>query len=205
MNYNDELRILKKTKNESKIRFYVFSLLLAAFDIFIIPNSSIPIVIIVLINAYYFFYILNFANKWIKTNSKIKETEKKIEQEKRERSRKFGGTFDDIFGSFRDDKYRKIFEDLWEQIHEQQSQRQHQQQNTNTILTSQKLDNAYKLLKVSKTDTVEKIKKVYRELAIKWHPDKWSTDTLENQKVAERNFKKLQSAYDLIKKDKNIC
>ena len=76
--------------------------------------------------------------------------------------------------------------------------------NQNILKNTQKLDNAYKLLKLSKIDNNETIKKTHRKLAIKWHPDKWVTSTEKNKKIAENNFKKLQSAYDLIKNDKSI-
>lgn len=200
MDYS-ELVNLKKSKSNWKVRFYTYLILLSAFDIFIVPHMTsalITVLVVVIINIFYIGYIINYSIKWFKTLSKIKEIKRKMEEEQRS---KFGNMFDGL-----DEKYRKIFEDLWEQIYEQHRQRQQQyQQYAHTVPQSDKLDNAYKLLKVSKTDTVEKIKKVYRELAIKWHPDKWSTDTPENQRIAERNFKKLQSAYDLIKKDKNIC
>ena len=53
-------------------------------------------------------------------------------------------------------------------------------------------------------DNEDTIKKKYRKLAMKWHPDKFSNDTLENQDKATRNFQKLNKAYETIKKYKNI-
>lgn len=53
-------------------------------------------------------------------------------------------------------------------------------------------------------DDEETIKKKYRKLAMKWHPDRFSNDTLENQDIAKRNFQKLNNAYEVIKKHKNI-
>lgn len=75
---------------------------------------------------------------------------------------------------------------------------------TTTISISEKTSNAFKLLKLNINDSEKVIKIRYRELAIKWHPDKWVNNTLENQKIAERNFKKLGAAYELIKQYKNI-
>lgn len=75
--------------------------------------------------------------------------------------------------------------------------------NTNT-LTSKKVIDAFSLLKLSIDTKPDEIKKEYRKLVLKWHPDKWSTDSQENQKIAERNFKKLNNAYNLIKQYKNI-
>jgi len=48
------------------------------------------------------------------------------------------------------------------------------------------------------------IKKRYRELSKKWHPDKFVNDTIENQDKAKRNFQKLNTAYTNIKNYKNI-
>jgi len=53
-------------------------------------------------------------------------------------------------------------------------------------------------------DDENTIKKKYRQLAMKWHPDKFATDTLENQEIAKRNFQKVNSAYNKIKEYKNI-
>lgn len=78
------------------------------------------------------------------------------------------------------------------------------QGNKNYILNIEKLDHAYQLLKLSKTDSIETIKKKYKALSVKWHPDKWATSSEETQKIVLSNFQKLQAAYDLIKKDKGI-
>ncbi|TAF33025.1 MAG: J domain-containing protein [Cytophagales bacterium] len=51
----------------------------------------------------------------------------------------------------------------------------------------------YKILGVNKSATAEDIKKAYRELAKKYHPDKFPNDT-----VAERRFKDINEAYDLL-------
>ena len=43
------------------------------------------------------------------------------------------------------------------------------------------------------------IKKAYFELAKKWHPDKWSDKSVDEQKYAESVFKLIQDAYDTLK------
>ena len=63
---------------------------------------------------------------------------------------------------------------------------------------------AYKLLNLKYTDTPAVIKKRYRNLAMQWHPDKFATDTKDKQEIASRNFQKLNKAYNIIKKHKNI-
>ena len=51
----------------------------------------------------------------------------------------------------------------------------------------------YEILGVSKTATSDEIKKAYRKLAVKYHPDK-----NPNDKQAEDKFKKLSEAYDVL-------
>lgn len=51
----------------------------------------------------------------------------------------------------------------------------------------------YEVLEVSKTATGEEIKKTYRKLAVKYHPDKNQGD-----KEAEEKFKELGEAYEIL-------
>ena len=51
----------------------------------------------------------------------------------------------------------------------------------------------YKLLGVSKTATGDEIKKAYRKLAVKYHPDK-----NPGNKEAEEKFKKISQAYEVL-------
>ena len=53
----------------------------------------------------------------------------------------------------------------------------------------------YEVLGVSKSATDEEIKKAYRKLAIKYHPDKNPGD-----KEAEEKFKEAAEAYDVLSK-----
>lgn len=66
------------------------------------------------------------------------------------------------------------------------------------------LTDSYKLLKITPKDSNQSIKNRYKELAQKWHPDKWVNDTIENKEIAERNFKRLVNAYDVLKKHRGI-
>lgn len=50
-----------------------------------------------------------------------------------------------------------------------------------------------------KTDANEKeIKQCFRKLALKWHPDKWSTKSEQEQKVANDKFKEITEAYEIL-------
>ncbi|GLJ45300.1 hypothetical protein SUGI_0953390 [Cryptomeria japonica] len=52
----------------------------------------------------------------------------------------------------------------------------------------------YNILSVSKNATDEDLKKAYRKLAMKWHPDK----NPNNKKEAEAKFKQISEAYDVL-------
>lgn len=52
----------------------------------------------------------------------------------------------------------------------------------------------YEVLGVSRGASNDEIKKAYRKLALKWHPDK----NLERREVAEMNFKRLSEAYEVL-------
>jgi len=59
---------------------------------------------------------------------------------------------------------------------------------------------AYGVLKVHPDDDVETIKKAYREMAVKYHPDKVANLGPEIQKLAEEKFKAVNDAYQTIRK-----
>lgn len=52
----------------------------------------------------------------------------------------------------------------------------------------------YDVLGVPKNSSDQDIKKAYRKLALKWHPDK----NPENKQQAEENFKEISEAYDVL-------
>ncbi len=56
----------------------------------------------------------------------------------------------------------------------------------------------YEVLEVAKTATADEIKKAYRKMAIKWHPDKWQQASEAEKKEAEDKFKEAAEAYDVL-------
>lgn len=62
----------------------------------------------------------------------------------------------------------------------------------------------YKVLGVDPSASEEEIKKAYRRMAIKFHPDKVSQLGEEYQKGAKEKFQEVQSAYENIKKKRGF-
>ena len=59
-------------------------------------------------------------------------------------------------------------------------------------------DSNYKILEIDSTATDEEVKKAYRKMAIKYHPDKVATLGEDVQKAAEEKFKVISKAYETI-------
>ncbi len=65
-------------------------------------------------------------------------------------------------------------------------------------------DNAYKILEITKTATVDEIKKAYRKMAKKYHPDRVIHLGKEHQKGAEEKFRQVQRAYEQLQKERGF-
>ncbi|MGC1471570.1 MAG: TerB family tellurite resistance protein [Psychroserpens sp.] len=65
-------------------------------------------------------------------------------------------------------------------------------------------DNAYKILEITKEATTEDIKKAYRTMAKKYHPDKVIHLGEAHQKGAEEKFRQVQNAYEQIQKERGF-
>ncbi|MDR2928976.1 MAG: TerB family tellurite resistance protein [Cytophagaceae bacterium] len=66
------------------------------------------------------------------------------------------------------------------------------------------IEAAYKILEIDKTASDEEIKKAYRKMAIRFHPDKVSHLGEEFQNAAGEKFRKVNEAYEKIKKDRGM-
>lgn len=63
---------------------------------------------------------------------------------------------------------------------------------------------AYKILEITPEATDEQIKKAYKKMAVKYHPDKVSHLGEDVQKSANDKFKEVNIAYEQIKKERGI-
>lgn len=69
--------------------------------------------------------------------------------------------------------------------------------NSQVALKQSKEKNYYKILGLQRSATKKEIKKAYRELALKWHPDK----NLDDQEKAEKMFQDISEAYEVLSDD----
>ena len=65
-------------------------------------------------------------------------------------------------------------------------------------------DFAYKILEIDPNVSDEEVKKAYREMAKKYHPDKVSYLGEDFQQAAKDKFQKVNEAYEEIKKQRNM-
>ena len=68
----------------------------------------------------------------------------------------------------------------------------------------QSADTAYKILEIQKTATDEEVKKAYRTMAKKYHPDRVNTQDEAIKKGAEEKFKQVQKAYEDIQRERGM-
>lgn len=65
-------------------------------------------------------------------------------------------------------------------------------------------DSSYKILEVEPNSSNEEVKKAYRRMAIKYHPDKVSHLGEDFRKSADEKFARVNEAYEKIKKERNM-
>ena len=65
-------------------------------------------------------------------------------------------------------------------------------------------DSAYRILEIEKSATNSELKKAYRKMVKKYHPDKLQHLGKEHVKGAEEKFKQVQKAYEQIQKERGL-
>lgn len=63
---------------------------------------------------------------------------------------------------------------------------------------------AYKIMEIEPDASDEEVKKAYRKMAVKYHPDKVSHLGEDVQRAAKEKFQNMQQAYDEIKKSRGF-
>lgn len=65
-------------------------------------------------------------------------------------------------------------------------------------------ESAYTVLGITPSASDDEVKKAYRSLAMKYHPDKVAQLGPDVQKAAEEKFRKIQAAYEKVKSERGI-
>lgn len=65
-------------------------------------------------------------------------------------------------------------------------------------------DAAYTILEIEPTASDDEVKKAFRKMAMKYHPDKVGNLGEDFKKVAREKFRKVQEAYEQIKKERGM-
>jgi len=68
----------------------------------------------------------------------------------------------------------------------------------------QETDSCYRILEIEQNATDDEVKKAYRRMAMKYHPDKVSHLGEDFRNDADEKFKKVNEAYKRIKKERNM-
>jgi len=69
---------------------------------------------------------------------------------------------------------------------------------------SEDKESVYKILEIDSNSNNDELKKAFRKMANKYHPDKVAHLGPEMQKLAEEKFKAVNDAYQKIKKDRGL-
>ncbi len=67
-----------------------------------------------------------------------------------------------------------------------------------------KSDSAYKILEIEANASDNEVKKAYRKMALKYHPDRLNSLGPTFKENAKEKFQKVQDAYEQIKKERKI-
>lgn len=98
--------------------------------------------------------------------------------------------------------YLYLKKDDYQHLHSIFFKRYHQQSYSSNYY--QNNDYKYEDLGLSESATDSEIKKAYRALAKKYHPDKFQNASEEDKQASKEKFQKIQLAYERIKKQRRF-
>ena len=92
----------------------------------------------------------------------------------------------------------RTYNETWE--------KDYRQENKNRSERSYSFKDPYKVLGLSRSADEETIKRRYRELVAKYHPDKFVGQDLDKEFIdlATKKFQEIQEAYDKIRKERHF-
>ncbi len=187
----NNIKLLKSVRKLNSLKVKIVVILLLIVLIWLINDNLTSSIIMTFVAIFWVGITIIETIKYLKLVKLLKKLVKIEEEQTRHRMNNMYTYSENMINDLLNEMLNEHFN---------QSRQRYRVQHIN----KDKLNNAYKLFRLTEKDSIQTIKKTYRKLAIKWHPDKWISSTEKNKSTAIRNFKKLQSAYDLIKKDKNI-
>jgi DnaJ like chaperone protein len=76
--------------------------------------------------------------------------------------------------------------------------------NSIKAMFSRNIEAAYRIMEITPDSSDEEVKKAYRRMAVKYHPDKVAHLGPEIQKSAKEKFQQLNQAYEEIKKRRGL-
>nr|MCU0364012.1 molecular chaperone DjiA [Bacteroidales bacterium] len=65
-------------------------------------------------------------------------------------------------------------------------------------------DSLYRILEIERSATNDEVKKAYRKMAMKYHPDKVTHLGEDFRRTADEKFRKVNEAYEIIKRERNM-
>ena len=77
-------------------------------------------------------------------------------------------------------------------------------ENPFTAGSSSALADAYRTLGISPEATDSEVKSAFKRLAVRFHPDKYATESQDVQHAAEEKFKQVNEAYQRIRKQRGL-
>ena len=167
----------------------VLFLVLPLFLLFVLPGRLLIRIFFYLLLFGILFFILKFSG-WILISILIFAFLGLLFPNRKRQRKTFSFGFDD--------RARKMFEEEFFRRYQESYQQGQNFQNRDATAED------YQILGINENATNSQIKRAYYSTAKKYHPDSYSSMSEAEKKNAEEKFKKVNNAYQKIKKQRNI-